>query len=177
MAKKKKSAVKAKPKAKAAKAKPKPKVKAKAAAKPKLKLTPKLKQKPATKPKQKPQPKQAKSPVKLQVIKGGLSGKSEAGGLFSPLDDRVLVQREGAAQVTAGGIIIPDSVSAGERPNQGLVIAVGRGHRDKKGRLRPLDVKKGDHVMFAAFAGSEVQIVGDELLVLRESEIIAVLKT
>ena len=110
------------------------------------------------------------------MIKGGLSEKSKIGSMFTPLDDRILVQREGAAKVTAGGIIIPDMVSESEKPNQGLVLAVGPGHRSKKGRLRPLDVKKGDHVMFAAFAGSEVQMDGDTLLLLREEEVIAVLK-
>lgn len=96
---------------------------------------------------------------------------------FSPLDNRVVVQKEGAANRTAGGLYIPDMVAASERPNQGKVLAVGPGHRDKKGRLRPLDVKVGDTVMFGSFTGSEVNLDGVEVLLLREDEIIAVVKS
>lgn len=96
---------------------------------------------------------------------------------FTPLDDRVLVQRSEAATRTAGGLYIPDTVSSADRPSQGRVVAVGHGHRDKKGRLRPLDVQLGDTVMFPAFSGSEVTLgAGESLLLLREEEIIAVVK-
>jgi chaperonin GroES len=96
---------------------------------------------------------------------------------FSPLDNRVVIQRAGVADRTAGGIYIPDMVADSERPNNGKVIAVGPGHRDRKGRLRPLDVQMGDTVMFQKFAGSEITIEGQEFLILREDEIIAVLKS
>ncbi len=96
--------------------------------------------------------------------------------VFSPLDDRVLVLKVGFSNRTPGGLYIPDTVSGDDRPSQGTVVAVGPGHRDKKGRLRPLDVKIGDTVMFKAFTGSDVKIDASELLCLRESEIIAIVK-
>lgn len=111
----------------------------------------------------------AKAPAKKITAKN-------MSNVFTPLDNRVLVQREGVVSVTPGGIIIPDSVSTGEKPNQGTVLAVGRGHLDKKGRLRPLDVNTGDRVMFNSFAGAEVRIENEDYVLLREDEIIAILK-
>lgn len=89
-----------------------------------------------------------------------------------PLHDRVLVERIEADQKTAGGIIIPDSAT--EKPVQGKVLATGPGARDNAGKLVPLDVKEGDTVIFAKWAGTEVKIDGKELLVMKESDIIAV---
>ena len=92
---------------------------------------------------------------------------------FRPLHDRVLVRRIEAAEKTAGGIIIPDT--AKEKPMQGEIIAVGPGARDESGKLVPLDVRKGDKVLFGKWSGTEVKIDGDELLIMKESDIMGVL--
>lgn len=91
-----------------------------------------------------------------------------------PLHDRVLVERIEEEQKTASGIIIPDS--AQEKPVQGKVVAVGTGARDDSGKVIPLDVKEGDTVIFAKWAGTEVKIGGKELLVMKESDIIAIVE-
>ncbi len=92
---------------------------------------------------------------------------------LTPLDDRILVSVEGPAETTAGGIIIPGSVTM-ERPNRGKVIASGRGRRNKKGKVRPLDVGVGDTVLFTDYAGTKVEIEGQELLILREEDVLAI---
>ena len=92
---------------------------------------------------------------------------------FRPLHDRVVVKRANVEPKTAGGIIIPDT--AGEKPQQGEVIAVGPGGRDEAGKLTPLDVKKGDKVLFGKWSGTEVKIDGQELLIMKESDIMGVL--
>ena len=92
---------------------------------------------------------------------------------FRPLHDRVLVKRIDAEEKTKGGIIIPDS--AREKPQEGLVVAVGPGGRDEAGKLTPLDVKKGDKVLFGKWSGTEVKIDGQELLIMKESDIMGVL--
>lgn len=94
--------------------------------------------------------------------------------VFSPLDDRVVVQPVEASNVTAGGIIIPDSVN--EKPQMGTIVAVGRGHRSAKGRVRPVDVKVGDRILFPKYAGDEIEIDGRKLLVLREGDVLGVTK-
>jgi len=92
---------------------------------------------------------------------------------FRPLHDRVLVRRlEGEAK-TAGGIIIPDT--AKEKPMEGEVISVGPGGRDESGKVTPLDVKAGDMVLFGKWSGTEVKIDGDELLIMKESDIMGVI--
>jgi chaperonin GroES len=91
---------------------------------------------------------------------------------FKPLHDRVLVRRIESAERTAGGIIIPDT--AKEKPAEGEVIAVGSGNRDESGKLVPLDVKKGDRVLFAKWGGTEVKINGEELLIMKESDILGI---
>jgi chaperonin GroES len=93
---------------------------------------------------------------------------------FRPLHDRVVVRRIDAGQKTAGGIIIPDT--AKEKPQQGEVIAVGSGARDEHGKLTPLDVKPGDTVLFGKWSGTEVKIDGEELLIMKESDIMGVLE-
>jgi chaperonin GroES len=93
---------------------------------------------------------------------------------FRPLHDRVVVRRIDAEEKTVGGIIIPDT--AKEKPQQGEVIAVGPGGRDEKGKLVPLDVKAGDLVLFGKWSGTEVKIDGEELLVMKESDIMGVLE-
>lgn len=89
-----------------------------------------------------------------------------------PLHDRVLVKRIEEDEKTAGGIIIPDS--AKEKPNRGKIVAVGSGSRDESGKVVPLDVKKGDVVLFAKWGGTEIKVNGDELLIIKESDIMAV---
>ena len=92
---------------------------------------------------------------------------------FRPLHDRVLVRRVGEETKTPGGIIIPDT--AKEKPQQGEVVAVGPGARDDAGKLVPLDVKAGDRVLFGKWSGTEVKIDGEELLIMKESDIMGVL--
>jgi chaperonin GroES len=92
---------------------------------------------------------------------------------FRPLHDRVVVKRVDSETKTAGGIIIPDT--AAEKPQQGEIIAVGPGGRDEAGKLTPLDVKKGDKVLFGKWSGTEVKIDGKELLIMKESDIMGVL--
>ncbi|WP_257193422.1 MULTISPECIES: co-chaperone GroES [unclassified Bradyrhizobium] len=93
---------------------------------------------------------------------------------FRPLHDRVLVRRIDAAQKTAGGIIIPDT--AKEKPQQGEIIAVGPGARNEQGQLVPLDVKAGDRVLFGKWSGTEVKIEGEELLIMKESDLLGVVE-
>jgi len=92
---------------------------------------------------------------------------------FRPLHDRVLVKRVAEETKTAGGIIIPDT--AQEKPSEGKVVAVGPGVRDENGKFVALDVKKGDRVLFGKWGGTEVTINGDELLIMKESDIMGVL--
>ena len=94
--------------------------------------------------------------------------------MFKPLHDRVLVRRIEEDTKTAGGIIIPDT--AKEKPMQGQVLSVGAGYRDEDGTVRPLDVKPGDQVLFGKWAGTEVTIDGEELTILKESDIFGVLE-
>ncbi len=91
-----------------------------------------------------------------------------------PLHDRVIVRRIEQDEKTAGGIIIPDT--AKEKPIQGEVLAVGAGARDDSGKTIPMDVKVGDHVLFGKWAGTEVKLDGQEMLVLKESDIIGVIE-
>ena len=91
---------------------------------------------------------------------------------FKPLHDRVLVRRVAEEQKTKGGIIIPDT--AQEKPSEGEVIAVGPGGRDETGKLIPLDIKTGDRVLFGKWSGTEVKIDGEDLLIMKESDIMGV---
>jgi chaperonin GroES len=94
---------------------------------------------------------------------------------FRPLHDRILVKRVANETKTAGGIIIPDT--AAEKPQQGEVVAAGAGARDEAGKLVPLDVKKGDKILFGKWSGTEVKIDGEELLIMKESDVMGVLET
>ena len=91
-----------------------------------------------------------------------------------PLNDRLIVKRLEEEEKTKGGIIIPDS--AKEKPIEGKVIAVGEGKSNKNGKKIPLDVKKGDRVLFARYAGTEVKIDGEEHLMMREDEVLAIIE-
>jgi len=92
---------------------------------------------------------------------------------FRPLHDRVLVRRVTAEEKTAGGIIIPDT--AKEKPQEGEVIAVGPGARDESGKVQPLDLKKGDRILFGKWSGTEVKIDGADLLIMKESDVLGVI--
>src|SRR4051794_35841830 len=93
---------------------------------------------------------------------------------FRPLHDRVLVRRVAAEEKTAGGIIIPDT--AKEKPQEGEVISVGSGTLNDKGELRALDVKAGDRILFGKWSGTEVKLNGEELMIMKESDIMGILE-
>ena len=93
---------------------------------------------------------------------------------FRPLHDRALVRRVNAEEKTAGGIIIPDT--AKEKPQEGEVLAVGPGTLNEKGEVRPLDVKVGDRILFGKWSGTEVKIGGEELLIMKESDIMGIIE-
>jgi len=93
---------------------------------------------------------------------------------FRPLHDRILVRRIEAQEKTAGGIIIPDT--AKEKPQEGEVIAVGPGARDESGKLTPLDVKVGDRILFGKWSGTEIKLNSEDLLVMKESDVMGVIE-
>jgi chaperonin GroES len=93
---------------------------------------------------------------------------------FRPLHDRVVVRRVDAEEKTAGGIIIPDTVK--EKPQEGEVIAVGPGARNEKGELIALDLKAGDRILFGKWSGTEVKVDGEDLLIMKESDILGVIE-
>jgi chaperonin GroES len=93
---------------------------------------------------------------------------------FRPLHDRVVVRRIEGEEKTKGGIIIPDT--AKEKPQEGEIIAVGPGARDESGKLVPLDVKAGDRILFGKWSGTEVKIDGEELLIMKESDVMGVIE-
>jgi chaperonin GroES len=92
---------------------------------------------------------------------------------FRPLHDRIVVRRIEADEKTAGGIIIPDT--AKEKPQEGEVLAVGPGARDESGQIQPLDVKAGDRVLFGKWSGTEIRLDGEDLLIMKESDVMGVL--
>ena len=93
---------------------------------------------------------------------------------FKPLHDRVLLRRVGEEEKSAGGIIIPDT--AQEKPSEGVVVAVGSGVRADDGSVRELDVKAGDRVLFGKFGGTDVKVDGEDLLILRETDILGIVE-
>jgi chaperonin GroES len=93
---------------------------------------------------------------------------------FRPLHDRVVVRRLTSDEKTSGGIIIPDT--AQEKPQEGEVIAVGPGARDESGKIVPLDVKNGDRVLFGKWSGTEVKIDGEDLLIMKESDVMGIVE-
>ena len=92
---------------------------------------------------------------------------------FRPLHDRVVVKRIEGEEKTKGGIIIPDS--AKEKPQEGEIVAAGPGARDESGKLVPLDVKAGDRVLFGKWSGTEVKVAGEDLIIMKESDILGIL--
>ena len=93
---------------------------------------------------------------------------------FRPLHDRVVIRRLEQEEKTAGGIIIPDT--AKEKPQEGEVVAVGPGARDEQGKLQPLELKAGDRVLFGKWSGTEVKIDGEELMIMKESDVMGVIE-
>ena len=92
---------------------------------------------------------------------------------FRPLHDRVVIRRLDAEEKTKGGIIIPDT--AKEKPQEGMVVAVGPGARNERGEVIPLEVRAGDKILFGKWSGTEVKIGGDELLIMKESDILGII--
>jgi chaperonin GroES len=111
----------------------------------------------------------SKSTGKPSPSKGTVMAKTQ----FRPLHDRVVVKRIDAEEKTKGGIIIPDT--AKEKPSQGEIVAVGPGGRDEAGKLIPIDLKVGNRVLFGKWSGTEVKLDGEELLIMKESDIMGVL--
>ena len=93
---------------------------------------------------------------------------------FRPLHDRVLVRRVEAEEKTAGGIIIPDT--AKEKPQEGEVVAIGTGTKSEDGKVTPLDVKAGDRILFGKWSGTEVKIDGEDLLIMKESDVMGIIE-
>jgi len=91
---------------------------------------------------------------------------------FTPLHDRILVRRVEEGETTRGGIIIPDS--AKEKPQEGEVISAGKGKINEEGKVRPLDVKEGDRILFGKYSGTEIKLDGEDLVVVRQNDILAV---
>lgn len=92
---------------------------------------------------------------------------------FRPLHDRVVVRRVNSEEKTAGGIILPDT--AQEKPSEGEIVAIGSGARDESGKLVPMDVKVGDRVLFGKWSGTEVKVNGQDVLIMKESDIMGVI--
>jgi chaperonin GroES len=99
--------------------------------------------------------------------------KSNAVSSLTPLHDRIVVRRVEEGETMRGGIIIPDS--AKEKPQEGEVLAVGKGKSNDEGKVFPLDVKVGDHVLFGKYSGTEIKIDGEDLLMMREEEVLGIL--
>ncbi|WP_081111773.1 co-chaperone GroES [Bdellovibrio bacteriovorus] len=127
----------------------------------------------------------AKTPVKKAAPAKGKSSaptvatsKSEKivdlSNFVTPLDDRLIIQTAGAEKMTAGGLYIPDTVADVSGNLQGHVVAVGRGHLGKKGHVRPMDVKVGDKIVFSEFAGTKITIQNQNLIILREGDVLGV---
>lgn len=116
----------------------------------------------------------AKAPAAhlLKAVKS--EKKLDLTNFVTPLDDRVLVQISGAEKMTAGGLYIPDTVADTSGNLEGVVVAVGRGHLNKKGHVRPMDVRVGDRVVFAEYSGSKIKIQNEDLIILREADVMGV---
>jgi len=92
---------------------------------------------------------------------------------FTPLHDRVVVRRVEEAETTRGGIIIPDT--AKDKPQEGEVIAAGKGKSNEEGKVRPLDVKEGDRILFGKYSGTEIKLDGEDFIIMREEEVLGIL--
>lgn len=176
---------------KAAKVTKKPAVKAKAVAKAKstVKSKPAVKVKSAVKAKSSVKAKPAVKVKTALVVKSKGSAKkpgfsttapkkseSYFKSYLKPLDDRIVVLVGTNERVTAGGLIIPDTVTDVSGNFQGKVMAIGRGHMNKKGRVQPLDVSVGDKVVFSQFSGSQIDLDGNNIMIIRESDVLGIVK-
>ncbi len=170
----------AKAKAKLKKAKSKPKVKPKSKIKTPAKAKSKVKAKKTTKPQKKVVAKKKdvtqKKTLPVKLFKPEKKQKLvDVSDFVMPLDDRIVVQIMTPERVTPAGLIIPDTVVNVGGNREGVVLAVGRGHQSSKGRLRPMDVKKGDKVLIGEYVGSKINYQGQDLVILRETEVMGVL--
>lgn len=122
--------------------------------------------------------KKASAPAKASsshLVKATTPAKKlDLSGFVTPLDDRIMVQISGAEKMTPGGLYIPDTVADTSGNLEGHVVAVGRGHMNKKGHVRPMDVKVGDRVVFSEYAGSKITIQNEDLIILREGDVMGV---
>ncbi len=109
----------------------------------------------------------AKTPIKPTAA----AKKIDFNNFLTPLDDRLIVQLAERERKTAGGLFIPDTVADVSGNLEGVVVAAGRGHLDKKGRIRPMDVKVGDRVIFPQYSGNKIDIPGTDVVILRESDV------
>jgi len=148
------------------------KAKSKVAAKPASKAKAKPAAKSSAKPSAKPAPKAAVQAVSKSATKPNANMKWDQ--FLTPLDDRVIVQVSEGEKMTAGGLYIPDTVSDTSGNFKGLVLVAGRGHRDDKGKIHAMDVQVGDSIVFSAFAGAKMDLMGQEVRILRESEIMGI---
>lgn len=115
--------------------------------------------------------KAASKKVVAKKVVAKIQPKVDLTKFLTPLDDRLIVQLTEREAKTAGGLYIPDTVSTVTGNLEGHVIAIGRGHRDKKGRIRPLDVSVGDRILFPQYSGSKIDIQGADVVILRESDV------
>jgi chaperonin GroES len=120
-------------------------------------------------------PKSSGKVISLARARENRPSKVDWNSYLTPIDDRVLVELVKPAEKTAGGLFIPDM--AQERSNNGRVVAVGPGKRDKKGRRRPLDVRVGEKIMYAEYTGSKLQLEGRNLLLINESDILGIVES
>ncbi|MBV2169211.1 MAG: co-chaperone GroES [Bdellovibrio sp.] len=119
-----------------------------------------------------------KTPVKKtpsHLVKAAPAVKKiDLSNFVTPLDDRLIVQLSGTEKMTPGGLYIPDTVADTSGNLEGFVVAVGRGHMGKKGQVRPMDVQVGDRVVFSEYAGSKIKIQNEDLIILREGDVMGV---
>jgi len=123
----------------------------------------------------KPTPK-AKTPVRATVAAADKKSESYFKSYLKPLDDRMVILVGANERVTAGGLFIPDTVTDVSGNFQGKVMAIGRGHMNKKGRVQPLDVSVGDKVVFSQFSGSQIDVDGNNIMIIRESDVLGIVK-
>jgi chaperonin GroES len=112
------------------------------------------------------------SPVRNEPDRNNLKGVCTM-AKFTPLHDRILVRRIEEGETTRGGIIIPDS--AKEKPQEGEVMSAGKGKVNEEGKVRPLDVKEGDRILFGKYSGTEIKLDGEDFIIMREEEVLGVL--
>ncbi len=151
------------------------KVSARAAKKPSPSVKKAAKKAPAVKAKAKTKKTTSTTSMKLASPKASKKSSVKWNEFVTPLDDRLMVQIIEGEKRTAGGLYIPDTASDVTGNKQGVAVAVGRGHRDAHGKIRPMDVQIGDKVVFAEYAGSKIDLLGETLILLRESEVMGIL--